>query len=160
MSNHSSSGHAVRLHSLLDMSCLFAATCHIDWHVPSLVRMLLAYLDTGPECKVMLPHDFCQAQHWAKCAPFGIMHIPGTSHTIVHTLTSGHMLDMTKPSSKLKASLLHRPRTLFGFGAESMSVIQVQDMNLLHTLVAGCISYREWLERRDMLVSHSCWVKI
>ncbi len=30
---------------------------------------------------------------------------------------------------------------------------QVQDMNLLHTLVAGCLSYREWLERRDMLVS-------
>lgn len=28
-------------------------------------------------------------------------------------------------------------------------------MNLLHTLVAGCISYREWLERRDMLVSNS-----
>ena len=26
-------------------------------------------------------------------------------------------------------------------------------MNLLHTLVAGCMSYREFLERRDMLVS-------
>ena len=32
-------------------------------------------------------------------------------------------------------------------------LIQVQDMNLLHTLVAGCLSYQEWLERRDMLVS-------
>lgn len=31
--------------------------------------------------------------------------------------------------------------------------VQVQDMNLLHTLVAGCISYREFLEHRDMLVS-------
>ncbi len=31
-------------------------------------------------------------------------------------------------------------------------LLQVQDMNLLHTLVAGCMSYREWLERRDMLV--------
>ena len=35
------------------------------------------------------------------------------------------------------------------------NALQVQDMNLLHTLVAGCISYREWLERRDMLVSNS-----
>lgn len=65
--------------------------------------MLLAYLDTGPECKVILPHDFCQAQHWAKCAPVGIMHIPGTSHTIVHILTAGHMLDMTKLSSKAES---------------------------------------------------------
>ena len=32
-------------------------------------------------------------------------------------------------------------------------LLQVQDMNLLHTLVAGCLSYKEWLERRDMLVS-------
>ena len=27
-------------------------------------------------------------------------------------------------------------------------------MNLLHTLVAGCMSYREFLERRDMLVGY------
>ena len=32
-------------------------------------------------------------------------------------------------------------------------LLQVQDMNLLHTLIAGCLSYKEWLERRDMLVS-------
>ena len=32
--------------------------------------------------------------------------------------------------------------------------VQVQDMNLLHTLVAGCMSYREFLERRDMLVGY------
>lgn len=34
---------------------------------------------------------------------------------------------------------------------------QVQDINLLHTLVAGCLSYREWLERRDMLVWGDSW---
>ena len=29
----------------------------------------------------------------------------------------------------------------------------MRDMELLHILVAGCLSYREWLERRDMLAS-------
>ena len=46
--------------------------------------------------------------------------------------------------------------------AQSMVLLllQVQDINLLHTLVAGCLSYREWLERRDRSVStviHSCY---
>ena len=36
---------------------------------------------------------------------------------------------------------------------EQMPALQVRDIELLHILVAGCLSYREWLERRDMLVS-------
>ena len=35
----------------------------------------------------------------------------------------------------------------------SCPALQVRDIELLHILVAGCLSYREWLERRDMLVS-------
>lgn len=34
---------------------------------------------------------------------------------------------------------------------------EVHDIELLHILVAGCLSYREWLERRDMLVWGDVW---
>ncbi len=56
------------------------------------------------------------------------------------------------PSSmvaKVQLSQICNSQLLVMFGL----LVQVQGMNLLHTLVAGCLSYREWLERRDMLVS-------
>ena len=31
--------------------------------------------------------------------------------------------------------------------------MQVQDINLLHTLVAGCLGYRYFIEQRDVQVS-------
>ena len=41
---------------------------------------------------------------------------------------------------------------------EQIPALQVLDITLLHILVAGCLSYREWLERRDMLVSQKLFV--
>ena len=64
-----------------------------------------------------------------------------------------HCADCTEFSMKYGGKGTLEPDLQQSAVDHSWSLIQVQDMNLLHTLVAGCLSYREWLERRDMLVS-------